>query len=79
MHCAHYNNNLAIYTDGSRSGDSVGCADIRENIIFSYHLRTFSSVFTVELIAIERAMLSISHQHHTSFIIYTDSKKVLFM
>lgn len=56
----------------SRSVGSVAYDSIHENTIFNHHLHTSSSMFTVEIIAMEK---TVSHQHHTSFMIYRDSER----
>lgn len=72
-----YSYHTAIYTDGSKSNDHVGCAFVCGSDIHSYSLPCFVSVFTSEFLALYKALKYIYHQSVGNFIIYTDSKSVL--
>ena len=76
-HRSEYNNYTAIYTDGSKSINHVGCSFTCNNKIFSFKLPSFLSIFSAEFIAIEKALNYITTHHHKLFIIYTDSESVL--
>ena len=76
-HRSHYHKYIDIYTDGSKTINSVGCGIICRNTVLSYRLPAFFSIFSAEFLAIELALKLISSYSHKHFIIYSDSKSVL--
>ena len=66
-----------IYTDGSKQGLKVGCAAVFQNQELLKHLPNESSIYSVEVIAIDLAMNIIANHESFKFIIYSDSKSVL--
>lgn len=67
---------VRIYTDGSKKGDTVGCAV--SSVIGSTQrkLHPVCSIFTAELEAINEALNIIESSGLISFVIFTDSKSV---
>lgn len=65
-----------IFTDGSKSGEKVGCAfyHSNENRSQLIRLHKYTSVFTAELIAIKEALAYCLSIRESKFIIFTDSK-----
>ena len=76
-HRSEYHDYIDIYTDGSKTNNLVGCGIICRNIVLSYCLPSFISVFTIEFLAIELPLKFISSYSHKHFIIYTNSRSVL--
>lgn len=76
-HREEYNEYIDIYTDGSKTGNVVGCGFVCRDRSFSYSLPTICSNFTAEIIAIEQALLHISKQNYKKYIIYTDCRSTL--
>jgi ribonuclease HI len=72
-----YSNYEAIYTDGSKCDNFVGCAYVTNNTEFSYRLHPAFSIFTAEIVAIFKALESIANLQKHNFIIYTDSLSAL--
>lgn len=69
--CRNY---IDIYTDGSKYFNSILYAFIFSANFFSY---SFVSVFTANLLSIQKSRIHIScrhHHHHQSFTIYVDFK-----
>ncbi|GFY27956.1 RNase H domain-containing protein [Trichonephila clavipes] len=67
----------AIYTDGSKRADYVGCGVVIEDIMHGYRLDTSCSIFTAEAVAIYRALQLIDSTMPRKYCIYTDSMSVL--
>ena len=69
----------AIYTDGSKSLDGVGCAAVSQDKISKFSLPKEASIFTAELTAIELALEIIKKQKNKNirFVIYSDSRSAL--
>ena len=69
----------AIYTDGSKSLDGVGCAAVSQDKISKFSLPKEASIFTAELTAIELALDIIKKQKNKNirFVIYSDSRSAL--
>ncbi|GFW57281.1 putative RNA-directed DNA polymerase from transposon X-element [Trichonephila clavipes] len=76
-HRSQYSRYSAIYTDGSKRADYVGCGVVIEDIMHVYRLDTSCSVFTAEAVAIYRALKSIDSNRPRKYCIYTDSMSVL--
>ncbi|GFW77646.1 pggt1b [Trichonephila clavipes] len=55
-HRSQYSRYSAIYTDGSKRADYVGCGVVIEDIMHGYRLDTSCSIFTAEAVAIYRAL-----------------------
>ncbi|GFV37184.1 RNase H domain-containing protein [Trichonephila clavipes] len=68
---------FAIYTDGSKRADYVGCGVVIEDIMHGYRLDTSCSIFTAEAVAIYRALQLIDSNMPRKYCIYTDSMSVL--
>ncbi|GFU90485.1 pggt1b [Trichonephila clavipes] len=51
-HRSQYSRYSAIYTDGSKRADYVGCGVVIEDIMHGYRLDTSCSIFTAEAVAI---------------------------
>ena len=67
----------AIYTDGSKDNDRVGCAAIISNISIKQRLPSNASIFTAEIKAIDLALDAIAESEDDHFIIFSDSLSVL--
>ncbi|GFT90276.1 RNase H domain-containing protein [Trichonephila clavipes] len=76
-HRSQYSRYSAIYTDGSKRADYVGCGVVIEDIMHGYRLDTSCSVFTAEAVAIYRALQLIDSSMPRKYCIYTDSMSVL--
>ncbi|XP_055944481.1 uncharacterized protein LOC129975443 [Argiope bruennichi] len=76
-HRHHYNDYIAIYTDGSKTCDSVSFAVVFQNAVFSFKINASCSVFTAEISAVLFALEKISDSLQDKYIIYTDSLSVL--
>ena len=70
----------AIYTDGSKSSEGVGCAAVSSDKVSQKSLPTIATVFTAELIAIILAVNQIKLSNdklNTKYVIYSDSKSAV--
>ncbi|GFU28328.1 probable RNA-directed DNA polymerase from transposon X-element [Trichonephila clavipes] len=76
-HRSQYSHYSAIYTDGSKRADYVGCGVVIEDIMHGYRLDTSCSIFTAEAVAIYRALQLIDSTMPRKYCIYTDSMSVL--
>ncbi|GFW95678.1 RNase H domain-containing protein [Trichonephila clavipes] len=76
-HRSQYSRYSAIYTDGSKRADYVGCGVMIEDIMHGYRLDTSCSIFTAEAVAIYRALQLIDSTMPRKYCIYTDSMSVL--
>ncbi|GFX42690.1 probable RNA-directed DNA polymerase from transposon X-element [Trichonephila clavipes] len=76
-HRSQYSRYSAIYTDGSKRADYVGCGVVIEDIMHGYRLDTSCSIFTAEAVAIYRALQLIVSTMPRKYCIYTDSMSVL--
>ena len=74
---SQYPDHIAVYTDGSKDGDKVGCASVSELHTSRVRLRDRSSIFTAEVQAIYLALHFISSNNNKEFIIFSDSLSVL--
>ncbi|GFS90849.1 probable RNA-directed DNA polymerase from transposon X-element [Trichonephila clavipes] len=72
-HRSQYSRYSAIYTDGSKRADYVGCGVVIEDIMHGYRLDTSCSIFTAEAVAIYRALQLIDSTMPRKYCIYTDS------
>jgi len=66
-----------LFTDGSKNGDSVGCAAVCDDVVITRRLNKHSSIFTAELTAIADALLIINDQAADQFTVFSDSKSAL--
>ena len=66
-----------IYTDGSKTGDAVGCAAISRETTIRAKLLPQTSVYSSELYAIQLALRIIRRSPNSIFTIFTDSKSAL--
>ncbi|GFS74412.1 RNase H domain-containing protein [Trichonephila clavipes] len=76
-HRSQYSRYSAIYTDGLKRADYVGCGVVIEDIMHGYKLDTSCSIFTAEAVAIYRALHLIGSTMPRKYCIYTDSMSVL--
>ncbi|GFX25514.1 probable RNA-directed DNA polymerase from transposon X-element [Trichonephila clavipes] len=76
-HRSQYSRYSAIYTDGSKRADYVGCGVVIEDIMLGYRLDTSCNIFTAEAVAIYRALQLIDSTMPRKYCIYTDSMSVL--
>ncbi|GFV09658.1 putative RNA-directed DNA polymerase from transposon X-element, partial [Trichonephila clavipes] len=76
-HRSQYSRYSAIYTDGSKRADYVGCGVVIEDIMHGYRLDTSCSIFTAEAVAIYCALQLIDSTMPRKYCIYTDSMSVL--
>ncbi|GFX16784.1 pggt1b [Trichonephila clavipes] len=67
----------AIFTDGSKRADHVGCEVMIENNMHDYRRDTSCSVFTAEAVTIYRALQLIDSNMSRKHYIYTDSMSIL--
>ena len=68
---------VPIYTDGSKSSESVGCAAVFSDFDVFVYLPIVASIFTAELCAIFLALSRISFHTSDNFVIYSDSRSAL--
>jgi hypothetical protein len=71
-----YHDRKHIYTDASKTTDSVGIAIVAENITITYKLPTEYSIYTAEALSIYNAVLYILHNKETTpnnYLIISDS------
>ncbi|GFW62641.1 RNase H domain-containing protein [Trichonephila clavipes] len=76
-HRSRYSRYSAIYTDGSKRADYVGCGVVIEDIMHGYRLDTSCSIFTAEAVTIYRVLQLIDSNMPLKYCIYTDSMSVL--
>ncbi|GFU59102.1 RNase H domain-containing protein [Trichonephila clavipes] len=76
-HRSQYSRYSAIYTDGSKRADYVGCGVVIEDVMHGYRLDTSCSIFTAQAVAIYRALQLIDSNMSRKYCIYTDSMSVL--
>jgi ribonuclease HI len=70
---ANFGDHVEIYTDGSKIGETVGCAAICEGHVKNIRLPDKCNIYTAELHAIRMALDIIRRSRQTSFVIYSDS------
>ena len=64
-----------LYTDGSKSGNGVGCAVIHEDTAYISKLPDYA--FTVELTAVATALDQVYNSSDSNFVVYCDSRSTL--
>jgi kelch-like protein 2/3 len=64
---------VEIYTDGSKTGEAVGCAAVCNGDVKSMRLPNQCNIYTAELHAIRLAYDFIRRSREASFAIYSDS------
>lgn len=74
---ANYQDAIHIYTDGSKNGQDVGCAFVIEDDMYTFCIHEYTSVFTSELMAIEKALEYCATDKNTHYVIVSDSKSAL--
>ena len=72
-----YSYYTAIYTDGSKDNDRVGCGLIINNLPIKQRLPRNASIFTAEVTAIDLALDTIAESDNDHLIILSDSLSVL--
>ena len=72
-HLPTHSNCVHIYTDGSKSSVSSGCAVLFPDASYSYRLPPETSVLSAELFAILFALRLAFRHSASSFVIFTDS------
>ena len=68
-----YENYTHFYTDGSKTEMGVGCAFVSESVTRSFTLQSNATVFTSELVAIQKALSFIEVSSDMLYVIFTDS------
>lgn len=66
-----------IFTDGSKTDQSVGCAVVAEGAVIARKLNKDASIFSAELIAISDAVNLCTHSATRDFTIFSDSKSAV--
>lgn len=66
-----------VYTDGSKSDETVACAYVVGDDVCSHKLHPSFSIFSAEIMAIYLALKNLVNYHGYRFIIYTDSLSAL--
>ena len=72
-----HSHSIAIYTDGSKSENGVGCSAVTQNRTIKNKLPSNASVFTAELYAILAILTTILPNNNNTFVIYSDSQSAL--
>ncbi|XP_043198372.1 uncharacterized protein LOC122368480 [Amphibalanus amphitrite] len=72
-HIASYGDCVACYTDGSKTDVGVGCAFVCDGSVRSFTLPRQTSVFTSELVAIQKLLCYIEVDSGNSYLIMSDS------
>ena len=72
-HIASYDGFTSVFTDGSKTSDGVGCAFVAGRDTRSFSLPVNASVFSAELIAIEKALCFIEVCDDLFYLVLTDS------
>ncbi|XP_043237640.1 uncharacterized protein LOC122389551 [Amphibalanus amphitrite] len=73
QHIVSYDGFNTVFTDGSKTPEGVGCAFIAGRDTRSFSLPSFASVFSSELVAIEKALCFIEVSDGLSYLILSDS------
>ena len=73
QHISSYEGCTAVYTDGSKTSEGVGCAFVAGSDTRSFSLPARASVFSAELLAIDKAICFIEVCDDASYVILTDS------
>ena len=66
-----------VYTDGSKTEDSAGCAAFTHQGTIKYKLNPNATIFTAELYAVSAALSIIENNNNRKFTIISDSKSAL--
>ena len=74
-----YTNHDHFYTDGSKTEAGVGCAFINGHVTRSFSLPSHATVFTSELVAIQKALCFMEVSDVISNVIFTDSLSSLLI
>ena len=72
-HIASYDGFISVFTDGSKTEDGVGCAFVAGRDTRTFSLPSSASVFSSELVAIEKALCFIEVSDNLSYLILSDS------
>ena len=72
-HLSRYHGSTLTFTDGSKTEEGVGCAFVCGRDTRSFSLPEHSSVFSAELVAIDKALRFIEVSDDTEHVILTDS------
>ena len=70
---ASYANHQHVYTDGSKSDTGVGCAFVYGPTTRTFGMPLEATVFSAELVAIQKALSFIEVSDDGSYVIFTDS------
>ena len=73
----NYPHYVHVYTDGSKVGDTVGCAAVSKFHSSKLRLPDRSSIFTAEVKALDLALNFVSSLNRTKFLIFSDSLSTL--
>ena len=76
-HVSAYANYTVAYTDGSKTGNGVGCAFVLGQCVRSFSLPKHASVFTSEVVAIMKLLSYIETEDDILYLILTDSLSCL--
>jgi len=79
-HCSQHSNDLCIYTDGSKNPDGTSFAFIYEEYSYARKVQSDASIFTVELMAIYRALKRVSGRlgaDNRPITVFTDSRSAI--
>ena len=72
-HISSYEDRASVYTDGSKTSDGVGCAFVAGRDTRSFSLPASATVFSAELLAIDKALCFIEVGDEDLHLILTDS------
>ena len=72
-HIASYDGFTSVFTDGSKTEHGVGCAFVTGHDTRTFSLPTSASVFSSELVAIEKALCFIEVSDSSCYLILSDS------
>ena len=73
QHISSYEGCATVYTDGSKTREGVGCAFVAGRDTRSFSLPASASVFSAELVAIDKALSFIEVSNEALYLILTDS------
>ena len=66
-------NSIKLYTDASKSPNGVACAVVAKDLVRSGRISDYASIFTAEMVAIEKALEEVYYMPGAIFTNYTDS------
>ena len=72
-HLASYDGFIPVFTDGSKTPEGAGCSFVAGDDTRSFSLPSFASVFSSELVAIEKALCFIEVSDGPFYLILSDS------